>query len=195
MKRKKFFLDPKIVLQKCNNMMKSQISIFEKRWGAFEAGKDNYYTYFDNGDYLSVKYYEDAKFAAKTFNTKITLILEEINMEKHWEASLTFKGTSSISDIVWTPNKREYKDIVHQINCMHAFNSALLHAVKQIDLVTINLSYSRDMQRMVVEILPYAGSYVWVKLPPAHCEIPLKPPEVEIINTIVDIFEQHFTKK
>lgn len=192
MKKKKFFLDPKIVIQKCKAMMEKQIILFQYIWGPFYHRKDSYYAYTSGGNTVWVEQFEDAQFAAKTFGTKVTLLIGDVSMSRKWSARMSFRGNTRITDIIWVPDKKEYKEMVALVNNMGGLNAALLAAVRKIDLETINLSYSRDRQQLTVEILPYAGTYVWVKLPPAHCQIPLKSDEVQQIGEIVRIFEEVF---
>ena len=81
---------------------------------------------------------------------------------------------------------------IHFLNEWEEFNDQLLPLCQRLDLITIELDYAKDANRLLVSILPYAGSYVWIKLPPAYCDIPLKPFEAETIYEIVSLFIREF---
>lgn len=192
---KKKFLDPQIVIKRTGIMMDRQLGELSKYFGAFEKNGDSYYAWLPSGQSLSVCYYEDSKFMSKVFSTKITLELEDVVMERSWEARLSFRGTTKISSLLWQPEKKEYRPAVENLNRKSTFNARLLELVRQIDLVTIRLKYSADSHKLVVSVLPYAGSYVWIKLPPAYCDVPLKDFEVQAISEIVDLFLCEFVRE
>lgn len=191
---KKKFLDPQIVIKRTSLMMQRQIIDLSEYFGEFERDGDSYCTYLNSGEMLSVRYYEDSKFMSKIFSTKITLYLEDIRMEKTWQARLSFRGLTAINELLWQPLKREFKEPVSRLNTFYDFNSQLLKLAQQMDLVTIEARYTADTGTLKVDILPYAGSYVWIKLPPAYCDVPLKKFEVKTIYEIVCLFIHMFAQ-
>lgn len=192
MKRKKFFLDPKIVLKKKDLMMEKQIKDFSRVFGEFERDREYYCVQLGDSERLKIGFEEDGKFAAKFFSTYIVLEMEDVHMSEAWEARLEFRGSFKITDLVWKPVKKEHRPVVEKLNRCAEFNSKLLDIAGSFDLVTVELKYLHDSKTLIVKIYPYAGSYVWVKIPPAHHEILLKKDEIDCIYKIVELFAQEF---
>ena len=69
MKRKKFFLDPKIVLKKKDLMMEKQIKEFSRVFGEFERSREYYCAQLGDNERLEIGFEEEGKFAAKFFST------------------------------------------------------------------------------------------------------------------------------
>lgn len=190
--KKKKLLDPQIVRKRTELMMERQLGELEKFFGEFERYNDQYYAWLKSGQSLNIRYYEDSKFMSKVFSTRITLEFEDMVMETSWKARLSFRGVKTISRLVWQADKKGTQDRIHFLNEWEEFNDQLLPLCQRLDLITIELDYAKDANRLLVSILPYAGSYVWIKLPPAYCDIPLKPFEAETIYEIVSLFIREF---
>ena len=192
MKRKKFFLDPKIVLKKKDMMMEKQIKEFSRVFGEFERSREYYCAQLGDNERLKIGFEEEGKFAAKFFSTYIVLEMEDIHMSEAWEARLEFRGSMRITDLVWKPVKKDHRPVVEKLNLCAEFNSKLLDIAGSFDLVTVELKYLHDSKTLIVKIFPYAGTYVWVKIPPAHYEILLNNDEIDCIYKIVELFAQEF---
>lgn len=190
--KKKKMLDPQIVRKRTELMMEHQLEELARFFGEFERYGEPYYAWLKSGQILTIRYYEDVKFMSKVFSTRITLELENIVMERSWKARLSFRGLKTISRLVWQPVKKSDQERIRFLNEWEGFNERLLSLCQSLDLITIELDYAKDARRLLVSILPYAGSYVWIKLPPAYCDIPLKPFEAEAIYEIVSLFVREF---
>lgn len=192
MKRKKFFLDPKIVLKKKDMMMEKQIREFSRVFGEFERSREYYCAQLGDNERLKIGFEEEGKFAAKFFSTYIVLEMEDVHMNEAWEARLEFRGSMRITDLVWKPVKKDHRPVVEKLNRCAEFNSKLLDIAGSFDLVTVELKYLHDSKTLIVKIFPYAGTYVWVKIPPAHYEILLKKDEIDCIYKITELFAEKF---
>ena len=192
MKRKKFFLDPKIVLKKKDMMMEKQIKEFSRVFGEFERSREYYCAQLGDNERLKIGFEEEGKFAAKFFSTYIVLEMEDVHMNEAWEARLEFRGSMRITDLVWKPVKKDHRPVVEKLNLCAEFNSKLLDIAGSFDLVTVELKYLHDSKTLIVKIFPYAGTYVWVKIPPAHYEILLNNDEIDCIYKIVELFAEKF---
>lgn len=192
MKRKKFFLDPKIVLRKKDLMMEKQIKEFSRVFGEFERSREYYCVQLGDNESLKIGFEEEGKFAAKFFSTYIVLEMEDVQMSEAWEARLEFRGSMRITDLVWKPVKKDHRPVVEKLNRCAEFNSKLLDIAGRFDLVTVELKYLHDSKTLIVKIFPYAGTYVWVKIPPAHYEILLKKDEIDCIYEITELFAEEF---
>ncbi|MFR2564904.1 MAG: hypothetical protein ACLS8Q_08310 [Anaerovoracaceae bacterium] len=192
MKRKKFFLDPKIVLKKKDMMMEKQIKEFSRVFGEFERSREYYCAQLGDNERLKIGFEEEGKFAAKFFSTYIVLEMEDVHMNEAWEARLEFRGSMRITDLVWKPVKKDHRPVVEKLNLCAEFNSKLLDIAGSFDLVTVELKYLHDSKTLIVKIFPYAGTYVWVKIPPAHYEILLNNDEIDCIYKIVELYVQEF---
>ena len=192
MKRKKFFLDPKIVLKKKDMMMEKQIKEFSRVFGEFERSREYYCAQLGDNERPKIGFEEEGKFAAKFFSTYIVLEMEDVHMNEAWEARLEFRGSMRITDLVWKPVKKDHRPVVEKLNLCAEFNSKLLDIAGSFDLVTVELKYLHDSKTLIVKIFPYAGTYVWVKIPPAHYEILLNNDEIDCIYKIVELYVQEF---
>ena len=192
MKRKKFFLDPKIVLKKKDMMMEKQIKEFSRVFGEFERSREYYCAQLGDNERLKIGFEEEGKFAAKFFSTYIVLEMEDVHMNEAWEARLEFRGSMRITDLVWKPVKKDHRPVVEKLNLCAEFNSKLLDIAGSFDLVPVELKYLHDSKTLIVKIFPYAGTYVWVKIPPAHYEILLNNDEIDCIYKIVELYVQEF---
>ncbi|MEI3502683.1 MAG: hypothetical protein V8Q42_03130 [Anaerovoracaceae bacterium] len=192
MKRKKFFLDPKIVLKKKDMMMEKQIKEFSRVFGEFERSREYYCAQLGDNERLKIGFEEEGKFAAKFFSTYIVLEMEDVHMNEAWEARLEFRGSMRITDLVWKPVKKDHRPVVEKLNLCAEFNSKLLDIAGSFDLVTVELKYLHDSKTLIVKIFPYAGTYVWVKIPPAHYEILLNKDEINCIYKITELFAEKF---
>lgn len=187
-------LDPQIVRKRTQLMMERQLGELENFFGEFERSGDHYYAWPKSGQTISISYYEDSKFMSKVFSTKITLELEDVAMEQSWNARLSFRGIKTITSLIWQAAAKRDQERILFLNEQKQFNHRLLTLCQSLDLITIELDYSKDAGRLLVNILPYAGSYVWIKLPPAYCDIPLKGFEAEAIYEIVSLFAGEFAR-
>lgn len=80
MKRKKFFLDPKIVLKKKDLMMEKQVNEFSNVFGEFHRCREYYCAELGDNERVKLGLEEDGKFAAKFFSTYIVLEMEDVYM-------------------------------------------------------------------------------------------------------------------
>lgn len=190
--KKKKLLDPQIVRKRTELMMERQLGELARFFGEFERYGEQYYAWLESGQSLNIRYYEDSKFMSKVFSTRITLEFEDMVMETSWKARLSFRGLKTISRLVWQPGPKSNPERTRFLNERKGFNERLLPLCRNLDLITIELDYAQDAKRLLVSILPYAGSYVWIKLPPAYCDIPLKPSEAETIYEIASLFVREF---
>jgi hypothetical protein len=55
----------------------------------------------------------------------------------------------------------------------------IVNAAREVDIAVIKVEYSAGTETITVSILPYAGAFLWVKLPPVY--YPLKLNEDEMI--------------
>ena len=161
--------------------------------GEFERSREYYCAQLGDNERLKIGFEEEGKFAAKFFSTYIVLEMEDVHMNEAWEARLEFRGSMRITDLVWKPVKKDHRPVVEKLNLCAEFNSKLLDIAGSFDLVTVELKYLHDSKTLIVKIFPYAGTYVWVKIPPAHYEILLNNDEMDYpIYKIVELYVQEF---
>lgn len=186
------FSDPKIVEQKARSMMKRQVELLSRCYGSFQEQGGQYCHSFKNGETLWVAYEQDKKLVSKVFSTKLTLNIPTTLATPSWKAKLSFFGHCKINGIVWKTDGKGSAGQGDVLNEKSQLNKALFQAAKEIDLVTIKAEYSASAQLLKVQIFPYAGSFIWIKIPPVYYDVPLKSREIAALEKITAVFSKTF---
>jgi hypothetical protein len=126
---------------------------------------------------LSIKYDAKSKFMTKTYNLLFRLRIPDVDLGDSFKARIKFRGTKMIETGFFDVKPRH--EVAESLLNDPSFIDMIVEAAHKVDIAVITVEYSAGAEAITVSILPYAGAFLWVKLPPVY--YPLKLNEDEMI--------------
>lgn len=179
-------LDPKNVVQKSNKMMEVHLKMFEKYFGKYEPCGEQYYFFNDDTQALIIDYRQDKKMLTKVFSISVKVILKNIDMDASWKLKSCFMGNMRAQGMYFKAMDKGSREAERLINSNTAEVNQIFQQTQDVDLQNLIIDYKKDTKMLTATINPYAGAFVWIKLPPVYHDIRLRENEIEAICNIAD---------
>ena len=184
-------LDPKNVITKSTRMMRNHVAMFSEYLGDYEVVDSKYY-FGDDSEWVSLSYVTDKKLLTKIFAIRIQIVMHDIDMPETWKAKTQLLGSLKAEGIVLKESRKENTEIVRKINGDDRLMDYLFNISNDVDLQNIEMEYNKEERKIIININPYAGAFVWIKLPPIYYDLNLKKHEVETLIELLSSLKSYF---
>jgi hypothetical protein len=164
--------------------------------GAGFSRKDNL-TYERKGaadaNGLLICYDEKNKFMTKTYNLAFKLRVPGVDLGDSFKARIKFRGMKQI-DAGFFDIKPGHETAETLLNDP-ALIDAIVEAARKVDIATVTIEYSAGTEAITIQVVPYAGAFLWVKLPPVYYPLKLNQEEMNTLHTLLKKIEKYIHKK
>jgi hypothetical protein len=129
----------------------------------------------DLTDFL-IGYDVKSKFMTKTYNLLFKARIPNMDLGDSFKARIKFRGVKTIETGFFEikPKREEAERLLND----PALIDLIVNAAREVDIAMITVEYSAGTEALTISILPYAGAFLWIKLPPVY--YPLKLNEIEM---------------
>lgn len=187
-------LDPKNVISKSDRMMKVHLEMFSEYLGTYEAFDNNFYFLDTEEEMIKISYEADSKLLTKVFSISLKLGLKDIRMSSSWKVKSSFLGNIKPEGMYFKGCNKYSGDMAAWLNEQTEFVDFLFSETKKVELQNIVIEYNEHSRMLTASVNPYAGAFVWIKMPPVYHDIKLRRDEIEAICIMAELLKK-FLKK
>ncbi|MDR1042895.1 MAG: hypothetical protein LBL54_03225 [Clostridiales Family XIII bacterium] len=147
----------------------------------------------EDGNSLLICYDEKSKFMTKTYNLMFKLRVPGADLGDSFKARIKFRGMKQI-DAGFFEIKPENKTAETLLNDPKLIDE-IVETAQKVDIATIKAEYSAGTEAITITLVPYAGAFLWVKLPPVYYPLKLNQKEMNQLHTLLKKIEKHINKR
>ncbi|MDR0596689.1 MAG: hypothetical protein LBG50_04030 [Clostridiales Family XIII bacterium] len=147
----------------------------------------------DSGSSIKIGYDEKNKFMSKTYDLAFTLRIPEVELGDSFKARLKFRGMKQIDTGFFEikPGNETADGLLNDA----ALVEEIVKCSRSVDLAVVSAEYSSGSRTLNVKAVPYAGAFMWVKLPPVYYPLKLNSGEMRALLGLMGGVERCLMRK
>ncbi|MDR3224734.1 MAG: hypothetical protein LBT52_00355 [Clostridiales Family XIII bacterium] len=175
-------------------LLEYHLSLLGTDFGSFDSGTMAYVREdAKTGSAVSICYGEKNKFMSKTYDLIFKIRIPEVNLGDSFKARLKFRGMKQI-DAGFFEIKPDH-EVAHALLNDTELMDEIVTCSRQADIAVMTVVYSEGAEALTVQITPYAGAFMWVKLPPVYYPLKLKPEEMKALYALTGDVEKYLIRR
>ena len=180
-----------IAIAKTKKSFLQQAKVFSKQFGDYEMNGESYLFDLEGEDTFLLKQNIKDSFFSKIYRAECVLKIYDVIGFDDFDCKLELKGMiGTKGSLVNVRGDKEYTDLFNEYKILSKFNILL----REVQIETITINYSSDEEKLTVRITPYAGSMVWMIIPPIAYQVKIWDKEIEAISKLINLIYD-FTKQ
>jgi hypothetical protein len=141
------------------------------------------------GNAISIGYGEKNKFMSKTYNLVFKIRIPNVSFGDSFKARLKFRGIKQI-DAGFFEIKPEH-DAAHTLLNDIVLMDKIIACAQKADIAVMTVEYSAGAETLTVQMIPYAGAFMWVKLPPVYYPLKLSAEEMQALYDLMRSMDKY----
>jgi hypothetical protein len=185
--------DIRNITRRADRLMKYHIEMLNQMGSSFEIDGEGYLSYEPGSeDYLRVGYSKNKKLLSRTFNLEIKQVIKNIEFDDSFKIKLRFQGMKEITGARFVSEKAKgmasgYEDLFND----SAFLEKIWRLAKEVEMAYIKIEYIKRNNQLEIRICPYAGTFLWVVVPPIFYDMKLKQPEMVSLMKMIGVMKDY----
>ena len=163
--------------------LSGQFGGYEERGGAFLFD-------LDNDDTFLLRQEIKSSFFSKIYRMECIVSINNVTGLEDFEYKLELKGMwDTKGSLVKVWGDEELADSFNSSPLLQHLNALL----KQVQIEFLQIKYSSDEERLMIRLIPYAGSMVWMMIPPVAYQVKIWDEELKAVSEIIKLL-YNYTK-
>ena len=182
--------DVKNITKRADRLLNYHLGLLENLGLHFERDGEFFYRYDQKSDdYQRIGYCKSKKMLSRTFNLEIKQVVKNIQFGDSFKIKLRFQGFKEISGARFVPEKGSdgYETFFN--------DAALLEFIwkraKEVEVAFVKIEYLKKLNQLEIRVVPYAGAFLWVVVPPVFYDMKLKESELNKLMEISQAIKDH----
>jgi hypothetical protein len=174
-------------------LLEHHMSLLGGGLGGFDGGGMSY-ARADEGAGVSsaIGYGRRDRFMTRTYDLSFSVRIEGADLGDSFKARLKFRGMRQIETGFFDirPEHAEAERIFNDPRLIER----IVGASRQVDIATVTAEYSAGTETLTVKVVPYAGAFLWVKMPPVYYPLKLRADEMRALVDLLGQIEDYLRK-
>lgn len=180
-----------IAVAKTKKSFFEQANKLSKQFGEYDIQGDTFLFDLDNDDTLLLKQEIKDSFFSKIYRMECVANIRNVTDLEDFGCKLELKGMINTKGcFVKSWGDSQFVDSFNSSKSLEKLNILL----KQVQIEFMEMKYSSDEQKLKIKIIPYAGSMVWMIIPPIAYQVKIWDEELIAISEIINLL-YNYTKK
>ena len=173
-----------IATAKTKKSFLQQAGILSGQFGGYEAYGDAFLFDLDNDDTFLLRQEIKNSFFSKIYRMECVININNVTGLEDFEYKLELKGIwDTKGSLVKIWGDEELADSFNSSPMFPNFNALL----KQVQIEFLQIKYSSDAERLTIRLIPYAGSMVWMMIPPIAYQVKIWDEELKAVSEIIKL--------
>ncbi|MEI8216520.1 MAG: hypothetical protein WCF96_05425 [Eubacteriales bacterium] len=180
-----------IAIAKTKKSFLQQANVFSKQFGDYDINGEAFLFDLEGEDTFLLRQNIKDSFFSKIYRAECIVKIYDVKGFDDFDCKLQLKGMiGTKGSLVNIRGDKEYVNLFNQYKTLSKFNILL----REVQIETITVNYSSDEEKLTVKITPYAGSMVWMIIPPIAYQVKIWDKEIESISKLINLIYD-FTKQ
>jgi hypothetical protein len=180
-----------IAIAKTKKSFLEQANKLSRHFGEYDVQGDTFLFDLDNEDTLLLKQEIKDSFFSKIYRMECVANIRNISELEDFGCKLELKGMiNTKGSLVKSWGDSQFVNSFNKSKNLVDLNILL----KKVQIEFMEIKYSSDEKKLKIKIIPYAGSMIWMIIPPIAYQVKIWDEELKAISEIINLL-YNYTKK